>query len=298
MSTTYTFTRTRIAPTPSGYLHIGNVLSFALTAGLARRYEAKIWLRIDDLDRPRVKREYVEDIFDTLRFLEIPWDEGPEDYLDYEAHHSQVHRLAHYQEVFEQLKAAGKVFSCICSRSDIQRLGTGGVYPGICLDLDPSFKTGVHQWRLDTSEERQLTVHDILGYKHTHLLPPLVDYFVVLKKDGVPAYQLTSLTDDIDNGVDFIVRGGDLWDSTLAQQYLADVLGLAQFSTIHFCHHGLVTNQDGGKLSKSAGDTAIRQLRENGMSSVDVYQLLGRAMGLKEHIGDWKSLTDAAYPMR
>src|SRR5580698_8544901 len=71
------FRKTRIAPTPSGFLHLGNVLSFALTAGLARRSGASILLRIDDLDRERVSREYVEDIFDALNFLGIPWDEGP-----------------------------------------------------------------------------------------------------------------------------------------------------------------------------------------------------------------------------
>ena len=93
-----TFQKTRIAPTPSGYLHLGNVLSFALTAALARRAGAAILLRIDDLDRERVSRDYVEDIFETLRFLGIPWDEGPRDFSEYERVWSQLHRLRLYRE--------------------------------------------------------------------------------------------------------------------------------------------------------------------------------------------------------
>lgn len=79
------FKRTRIAPTPSGYLHLGNILSFALTVTLARQTRANILLRIDDLDRERADRLYVQDIFDTLNFLEIPWDEGPRDYEEYKS---------------------------------------------------------------------------------------------------------------------------------------------------------------------------------------------------------------------
>src|ERR1700722_17238392 len=98
------FNRTRIAPTPSGYLHLGNVLSFALTAALARRTGAGILLRIDDLDRGRVSKDYVEDIFETLRFLEIPWDEGPRDFIDYQRVYTQLRRMQLYQEALQQLR--------------------------------------------------------------------------------------------------------------------------------------------------------------------------------------------------
>src|SRR5882762_5324158 len=90
------FTRTRIAPTPSGFLHLGNAFSFALTAKLARETGARLLLRIDDLDRDRVEARYVQDIFETLHFLGIPWDEGPRDILAYEATWSQVYRMDLY----------------------------------------------------------------------------------------------------------------------------------------------------------------------------------------------------------
>src|SRR5882757_2581728 len=97
MSLQPSFRKTRIAPTPSGFLHLGNVLSFAITVALARKKGAKILLRIDDLDRERVEGRFVEDIFETLHFLEIPWDEGPGDLHEYETRFSQVHRMDVYR---------------------------------------------------------------------------------------------------------------------------------------------------------------------------------------------------------
>src|ERR1700719_4550756 len=98
-----TFRKTRIAPTPSGFLHLGNVLSFAITAALARRTGARILLRIDDLDSQRSAPEFVQDIFDTLRYLEIPWDEGPRDYGEYASQYSQLHRMDLYNRALETL---------------------------------------------------------------------------------------------------------------------------------------------------------------------------------------------------
>ncbi len=113
------FNRTRIAPTPSGYLHLGNVLSFALTATLAEQYGARILLRIDDLDRQRAQPAYIQDIFDTLEFLELPWHEGPRSVEEFEQQYSQVHRLPLYRQALEELKDKGAVFACDCSRSQM-----------------------------------------------------------------------------------------------------------------------------------------------------------------------------------
>ncbi len=88
------YKKTRIAPTPSGFLHLGNVLSFSITAALAKKHSAKILLRIDDLDRARANDQYLQDIFDTLNFLEIPWDEGPRNVNEFKNAYSQAHRMA------------------------------------------------------------------------------------------------------------------------------------------------------------------------------------------------------------
>src|SRR5688500_4640510 len=121
------FVKTRIAPTPSGYLHAGNALSFILTKALAERTGAKILLRIDDLDQERVRKEYVQDIFDTLDFLGIEWHEGPRNYEDYKNHYSQQHRMDHYTSALQQLLEKNAVFSCTCSRSMLD-----GTYHGQC----------------------------------------------------------------------------------------------------------------------------------------------------------------------
>ncbi|MES2108653.1 MAG: glutamate--tRNA ligase family protein, partial [Bacteroidota bacterium] len=98
MSNSPHFHKTRIAPTPSGFLHVGNVLSFSITAALARKTGAKTLLRIDDMDQTRANARYIQNIFDTLNFLEIPWDEGPANADDFEKSYSQVHRLNLYND--------------------------------------------------------------------------------------------------------------------------------------------------------------------------------------------------------
>src|ERR1051325_8948231 len=134
------FKRTRLAPTPSGYLHFGNALSFCITAHLARKTGAKIFLRIDDLDRERLAKKYVQDIFDTLLFLEIPWDEGPRNMKEYEDEFSQAHRLHLYEKALDRLKEAGHLFACTCSCAQVS-LQNDGSYPGTCRNKKLPFET-------------------------------------------------------------------------------------------------------------------------------------------------------------
>lgn len=236
------FNKTRIAPTPSGFLHVGNVLSFSITAALARKHGAKILLRIDDLDRARVNREYLTDIFDTLRFLEIPWDEGPQDAGDFESRFSQIHRMQLYNETLDQLAAGNVVFACTCSRKQMSETGSC-----TCSDKQIPLNTPEASWRLRTDNAATLQVKSYNGkIVQTHL-PAEMENFVVRKKDGFPAYQLTSVIDDLFYGVDLIVRGEDLWASTLAQTQLATVLGKQDFSDIVFYHHPLLLEADGKK---------------------------------------------------
>ncbi|TDW95959.1 glutamate--tRNA ligase family protein [Dinghuibacter silviterrae] len=261
--------KTRIAPTPSGYLHLGNALSFALTAGTG----ARILLRIDDMDRDRVSDAYVQDIFDTLRFLEIPWDEGPLDLEDYKKSWAQVHRLGLYHAALERLRAKNAVFACTCSRSQIKN----GMYPGTCREKHIPLDTEGASWRLRTNAP----------------LPPDMQDFVVRKKDGFPSYQLTSVVDDLHYGIDLVVRGEDLRPSTLAQQYLAQVLEEQAFSGILFLHHPLLVDMDGQKLSKSAGSTSIQAMRKEGRTAREVYGNIGRLSRLNEPVDSWRTLAAA-----
>ena len=285
------FTRTRIAPTPSGYLHLGNVLSFALTATLAARHGARILLRIDDLDRQRAQPAYIQDIFDTLDFLELPWHEGPRSAQEFEQQYSQVHRLPLYQKALEELKEKNTVFACDCSRSQLQQTDTGSGYTGRCITRNLSLDTPEVNWRIHTGRDTRLTVKTLINPVTTHLPPGQKD-FVIRKKDGFPSYQLASVIDDQYFDVDLIVRGMDLWPSTLAQLYLANVLGTDSFTKSTFYHHPLLTQPDGNKLSKSAGSTSIQHLRKSGKTPANIYTSISTHAGIPGPTKTWQELGD------
>lgn len=300
---TPSFKKTRIAPTPSGYLHLGNVLSFALTAGLARRTGAGILLRIDDLDRGRVSKDYVEDIFETLRFLGIPWDEGPQDFDEYEREYTQLRRMDLYREALSQLREEGKLFACTCSRTQVLRDSPDGGYAGRCRDKEISLDTEGCNWRIRTEAAGDIEVKGIAGLiggediprtagreEIRVALPAEMTDFVVRKRDGYPAYQLTSVIDDLHYGIDLVVRGEDLWPSTLAQQFLAQELGWMAFGEIRFYHHPLLMETADAKLSKSAGATSVRWLRGQGVRPADIYPMIVRMLGMDFQAGSWEEL--------
>ena len=267
---------TRIAPTPSGFLHLGNVLSFAITASLARETGAKILLRIDDIDRARATSPYLQDIFDTLNFLGVEWHQGPRNIAEFEENYSQLHRMHLYNAALTQLAGNNLVYACSCSRQQIQN--SGGELASLCncVNLHIPLKTENVNWRLKTRLNDVLYIKDINGTVTQAALPPDMHNFVIKKKDGFPAYQLTSVVDDLYYGVDLIVRGQDLWPSTLAQQALAQALGTDKFKDIAFHHHPLLTEPSGKKLSKSAGAASIHHLRESGKTAAEILALAFR----------------------
>ncbi len=283
MGTNINLYRTRLAPTPSGFLHLGNILSFSITAALARFHGARILLRIDDLDRLRIKREYIQDIFDTLDFMEIPYDEGPRNVHEFEQDYSQLHRLDFYQGALSTLKVQHHVFACDCSRAQLAASEPVGVYPGTCIRRDLPLDQPGLSWRLHSD------VTDIP-------LPPEMSSFIVRKKDGHPSYQLASLIDDQYFQVDLIVRGLDLWPSTQAQRCLAELLDIPSFAHTTFYHHPLLTHANGKKLSKSAGDISIQYLRKSGLKRAEIFGRIAHMAGTAEPVHDWQELAATMAP--
>jgi glutamyl/glutaminyl-tRNA synthetase len=259
------FSKTRIAPTPSGYLHRGNALSFLLTSALAQRHGAKILLRIDDMDRERYRPGYLDDIFKTVQFLGIHPDEGPKNGIDFHAGWSQLKRLPLYENALRELASGGHLFACTCSRAAILAAGNGG-YPGTCRQKRIPLDTPDAAWRLRTEPGSFVSIYELTTEKTSLPLPLSQQDFVVRKRDGFPAYQLCSVVDDQHFGIDLVVRGADLLDSTLAQLVLAQRLGISGFSNARFVHHPLLLGADGGKLSKSAGADSIDAYRNSGGS--------------------------------
>lgn len=226
--------RLRYAPTPSGYLHEGNLLNFRLNYRASRfaHPPAHMLLRIDDLDAARARPDYIQNIFDTLRAQELAWDEGPVDAADFQENWSQLHRLPLYHELLARLRQKGLLYACAKSRKDLEAFG--GVPP-----------EHFRQQKLD------LDAPDVAWRVRTPPGFPMPD-FVVRRRDGVPAYQVATIADDLHFGVTHVIRGADLEPSTQAQKWLAEAAGLGAFAGIQFLHHPLIMGADGRKLSKSS----------------------------------------------
>ena len=274
--------KTRIAPTPSGYLHLGNALSFAITWALARQQNGTVILRIDDLDNARFRPEYLQDIFDTLHFMGLDYDEGPADAEGFVKNYSQLLRLPRYHTLLQQLVEQGQVYACPCSRKQLSSIPSSACHLHTCRhQLLPLHEDGI-AWRLRIPEGTAVTFQDQLLQTCTVKLAEEMPDFVVQRKEGIPAYQIASLADDLDMGINTIVRGEDLLTSTAAQLYMARLLGANAFTSIHFVHHPLVSDPMGGKLSKSHDSLSLTEMRKSGLSSKAFWQTIARMLGWQE----------------
>jgi len=256
---------TRIAPTPSGYLHRGNAYNFLLTQHLARQAGGDILLRIDDIDRARFRPEYLQDIFDSLEWLGISFEEGPASLEEFELRWSQQQRQDRYQALLDELRRLGFLYPCSYSRKEIQKLSSDGIYRGEQRNEQLSLDDPGVAWRILVPDGKHMqwkTEHDTFNID----LHQSMGHFVVRKKDGQAAYQIASLSDDIDFAIQLIVRGEDLIPSTAAQLYLADCLGFMDFRrSVTFHHHPLILDADGEKLAKSQGAESLQAMRQAGL---------------------------------
>lgn len=274
--------RTRFAPTPSGFLHLGNAFSFVLTWLLARQGGGTVRLRIDDIDRVRKRAEFVEDIFRSLEWLGLDYDEGPMGPDDFEASFSQQLRLDRYRECIDVLLHNNELFACDCSRSSIQRESPDGQHPVSCRSKLTDFHSQNVCWRCNTNGVVVEWLDADDRPRQVALDATLRD-FVVQRKDRGPSYQIASLVDDLDFGINYLVRGEDLLASTAAQIWLARQLREESFCRARFLHHPLLFDNSGRKLSKSAGATSLKSMREAG-SSAQLYQRLSPLLGFSEVI--------------
>lgn len=278
---------TRFAPAPTGHLHLGHVVNAVWVWGLARAYEGRVLLRLEDHDRGRCRPEYEASILDDLDWLGLRPDGATTDDFRRGAHpQRQSDNLARYLAQLGALERRGLAYPCTCSRADIAR--AAGVqdadddtveglelrYPGSCRTKRlPPDATPARRVHMDGSEPERF--HDLrLG---AQVQDPAAQCGDLLARDrqGNFTYQFAVVVDDLDQGVDVIVRGEDLLASTGRQLRLARLLGRAQPPRV--LHHPLIRRPDGRKLSKSAGDTGIRELRAAGATARD---LLTRAATL------------------
>jgi glutamyl/glutaminyl-tRNA synthetase len=269
----------RIAPTPSGYLHIGNLYSFYITLLLTRNLDGKLHLRIDDLDKERARQEFIEDILESLHFMDINYDSGPSNCMEFYNSYSQQLRLASYNALIVDLMKTGLVYACTCSRR--RRPGPQPLAHSCdCRKDNIDVDTPYVSWRIYVPPNTTITIEDQLTGKQQVYLDVVLGDFVIKRKDGLPSYQVASLSDDLFYGINLIIRGEDLLASTAAQLYLATLTKNNAFSKTIFVHHPLIRNAEGIKLSKSTGATSIKHLRTNGVSSTGILKMFNSTPGI------------------
>jgi len=256
--------KTRIAPTPSGFLHAGNAFNFLVTDRLAKATGSRLVLRIDDLDAGRTRPEYIEDVFRSLQWLGIRVDEGPSGPDDFHANWTQHLRMPRYLGATEALLSRGALYPCSCSRPQLETLSRAD-HP--CRTQPIGAVPRGTPWRLRIPEPCLVPVMELDGTtKQLDLATQMPDPTILQRDTGRPAYQIASLCDDLEMDITFIVRGADLQPSTACQAYLARLLGQEAFASIRFHHHPLALGADGAKLSKSAGSASLKAMRESGAS--------------------------------
>lgn len=266
--------RGRLAPSPTGYLHLGHARTFWLARERAQAAGGTLILRNEDLDPDRCKPEFVTAMYEDLRWFGLDWREGPDVGGPY-APYSQSERTALYRDALRRLQAGGFVYPCTCSRKDILAAVTAPhagddelIYPGTCRPVRAA-PPGVRRAGRASSWRFRVPAGEVIEFVDGGFGPQRFvagrDFgdFVVWRPDDVPAYQLTCVVDDAAMGVTEVVRGADLLPSTARQLLLYRALGLTPPA---FFHGPLLTDRNGQRLAKRHDALSLRALRARGVT--------------------------------
>jgi glutamyl-Q tRNA(Asp) synthetase len=277
-------TVTRFAPSPTGRLHVGHAFSAMLGHDFAREGGGHFLIRIEDIDPGRCREEFIDAIYEDLRWLGLEWDG---------AVLRQSERLPLYAEALERLRHMGLLYPCFCTRRDIAASASaphgpeGPVYPGTCRDLrenerDRRIASEAHCWRIDMAEATRRTGPLVWDDSRAGEIAadPLSHGDVVLaRKDAPVAYHLAVTIDDAAQGVTDVVRGEDLFAATHVHRLLQ---GLLDLPTPAYHHHALLLDADGRRLAKRNGAPSLADLRAQGR---DPEELLAELRETKTMVG-------------
>ena len=255
----------RFAPSPTGYLHVGNARVALVNWLLARQKGGQVLLRLDDTDTARPRAEYAEALEEDLRWLGLDWDEM----------FRQSDRLPRYAAAAERLKRSNRLYPCLESEEELRfkreqklKAGRAPVYDRAALkmteeQLAKAMANGKSPyWRFFMTQRTQEWQDGVLGRRAVKLTA--ISDPVLVRADGSPLYTFTSVVDDLESGVTHIVRGEDHVTNTGVQLELWEALG-GKAGALQFAHLPLLTDSDGGPLSKRLGSLALRQLRRDGI---------------------------------
>lgn len=275
-----TTVRSRFAPSPTGYLHIGGARTALFAYLYARQQQGTFLLRIDDTDRQRSTQEFHDEILTALRWLGLPWDEGPY----YQSQRSDLYRAA-----AERLLSEGKAYRCFCSAEEVEAkrkaamaAGTRPAYDGTCREYTPPpGDSRPFALRFKGPKDGETVVDDIIKGRVVFQNHELDD-LILVRSDGTPVYNFCSVFDDADLRISHIVRGDDHLTNTPRQILLFQALGA---DLPAFAHLPLILGNDRAPLSKRHGATAVRAYKEQGYlpeALVNFLARLGWAFGDQE----------------
>lgn len=252
----------RLAPSPTGYLHLGHARTFWQAQERARAANGKLLLRVDDLDGPRCRPEFVEAAVEDLAWFGFKWDGGVI---------LQSARMERYREAFARLRSGGFLFPCICSRRDVARALSAPhgdedepVYPGTCREKHFTAEDLAGRqvnWRFRVPQGRALRFVDERAGRQEFVAGRSFGDFVVWRHDDCPSYQLAVVVDDWELEITEVVRGEDLLRSTARQLLLYEALG---WKAPSFYHCPLMLDANGRRLAKRYDSLSLRQLRAMG----------------------------------
>lgn len=252
-------TRTRFAPSPTGYLHVGGARTALFSWLYARKHGGRFVLRIEDTDLERSTAESVNAILEGMTWLGLEYDEGP---------FRQTERMERYQEVIHQLLDEGKAYYCYCSKERLEKLREGQMankekprYDGCCRDFSvPPAEASSPVVRFRNPQHGQVVVRDLVRGRVVFNNSELDD-LIIARSDGSPTYNLTVVVDDLDMEMSHVIRGDDHLNNTPRQLNILDALG---GSAPVYAHVPMILGDDGKRLSKRHGAVSVMQYREEG----------------------------------
>lgn len=267
--------RGRIAPTPTGFLHLGHARTFSLAAERCRQAAGTLILRIEDLDAQRCKKQFAEAALEDLKAIGIAWDEGP-DFGGPCSPYVQSENAAYFLEIWKRLKDAGAIYPCRRSRKDVAAAARAPhaedeeaepIFPPEWRPSDPDFgkdfgEPGDYNWRFRVPDGETITFCDAIQGAQSFVAGKDFGDFVVWRRDGVPAYELAVVADDIRMGITEVVRGADLLKSTARQILIYRALGATPPA---WAHAPLVLDENGKRLAKRSDALSIRTLLARGV---------------------------------
>ena len=270
--------RGRLAPSPTGFLHVGHAHTFSIAHHRARAADGALVFRNEDLDPQRCRPEFVNAMFEDLSWLGIEWDEGPDRGGPFGPYAQSERRLL-YLEAWKQLRDQGVIYPCTCSRKELAEIVSAPndlddepIYPGKCRDRSDSrsFESpkGIN-WRFRVPDGESVRFHDLHQGPQSFIAGRDFGDFVVFRRDEVPAYQLAVVVDDAEMQITEVVRGADLLKSTARQILLARAL---RYRQPRFYHCDLLRDESGSRLAKRHDSLSIRALRAQGYAPQQVLQ--------------------------